>query len=123
MENDRFERGLKKLQEVDGNAGIEITENLGDLGKYVVEFAFGDIYSREGLSLRDREIATIAMLTALGGREPQLEVHINGGLNVGLTAKEIEEIIIQTVAYAGFPTAINGMNVLKKIQAEKQKNK
>ena len=119
MENDRFERGLKKLQEVDGNAGIEITENLGDLGKYVVEFAFGDIYSREGLSLREREIATIAMLTALGGREPQLEVHINGGLNVGLTAKEIEEIIIQTVAYAGFPTAINGMNVLKKVQAEK----
>ncbi len=114
-DNTRFEKGLKKLFEVDGNTGVEITENLGDLGRYIVEFAFGDIYSRENLSLRDREIATIAMLTCLGGREPQLDVHIHAGLNVGLTKQEIEEIIIQTVPYAGFPTAINAMNVLKKI--------
>lgn len=111
----RFERGLKKLHEVDGKAGIDIVENLGDLGKYIVEFAFGDIYSREDLSLREREIATIAMLTCMGGREPQLEVHIHGGLNVGLTEQEIEEIIIQSVPYAGFPTAINAMNVFKKV--------
>ncbi len=113
--SNRFENGLKKLFEVDGNAGVEITENLGDLGRYIVEFAFGDIYSRDGLSLRDREISTIAMLTCLG-REPQLEVHINAGLNVGLTKEEIEEIIIQTVPYAGFPTAINALNVLKKME-------
>ncbi|WP_052947629.1 carboxymuconolactone decarboxylase family protein [Aneurinibacillus tyrosinisolvens] len=48
-----------------------------------------------------------------GGREPQLRVHIGAALNVGITAKEIEEIIIQTVPYAGFPTAINAMNILK----------
>ncbi len=114
-DNSRFEKGLKKLFEVDGKTGIEITENLGDLGRYIVEFAFGDIYCRDGLSLREREIATIAMLTCLGGREPQLDVHIHAGLNVGLTKQEIEEIIIQTVPYAGFPTAINAMNVLKKI--------
>ncbi len=117
-DNIRFEKGLKKLFEVDGNTGVEITEKLGDLGKYIVEFAFGDIYSRECLSLREREIATIAMLTCLGGREPQLDVHIHAGLNIGLTKQEIEEIIIQTVPYAGFPTAINAMNVLKKINAE-----
>lgn len=117
-ENYRFEKGLKKLFEVDGNTGVEITENLGDLGRYIVEFAFGDIYSREGLSLRDREIATIAMLTCLGGREPQLDVHIHAGMNVGLTMQEIEEIIIQTVPYAGFPTAINAMNILKRVKAE-----
>ncbi len=113
-DNSRFEKGLKKLFEVDGNTGVEIIESLGDLGRYIVEFAFGDIYSREALSLRDREIATIAMLTCLGGREPQLDVHIHAGLNVGLTKQEIEEIIIQTVPYAGFPTAINAMNILKK---------
>ncbi len=114
-DNNRFEQGIKKLFEVDGSTGIEITENLGDLGRYIVEFAFGDIYSREGLSLKEREIATIAMLTCMGGREPQLDVHIHAGLNVGLTKQEIEEIIIQTVPYAGFPTAINAMNLLKKI--------
>jgi 4-carboxymuconolactone decarboxylase len=83
------------------------------MGRYIVEFAFGDIYSRPGLSLRDREIATLAMLAALGGREPQLRVHIQAALNVGLSRQEVEEIIIQTVPYAGFPTAINAFNVLK----------
>ncbi len=117
-ENGRFEKGLKKLFEVDGNTGVDITKNLGDLGTYIVEFAFGDIYSRDGLTLREREIATIAMLTCLGGREPQLDVHIHAGLNVGLTKQEIEEVIIQTVPYAGFPTAINAMNLLKKITTE-----
>jgi 4-carboxymuconolactone decarboxylase len=109
----RFERGLAKLAEVDGKAGEEVVAPLGDLGRYIVEFAFGDIYSRDNLTIREREIATVAMLTVLGGREPQLRVHIGAALNVGITAKEIEEIIIQTVPYAGFPTAINAMNILK----------
>lgn len=91
---------------------------LGDLGRYIVEFAFGDIYSREGLSLRDRELVTVAMLAAMGGREPQLEVHIGAALNVGLTEEEIEEAIIQTVPYAGFPTAINAMNAFKRVVAK-----
>lgn len=120
--NTRFEQGLKKLFEVDGSAGIDITNNLGDLGRYIVEYAFGDIYSRDKLTLREREIATIAMLTCLGGREPQLNVHINAGLNVGLTYEEIEEIIIQTTPYAGFPTAINAMNVLKQVDTSKLKH-
>jgi 4-carboxymuconolactone decarboxylase len=113
----RYQRGLAKLAEVDGKAGEEVVAPLGDLGRYIVEFAFGDIYSRPGLSLREREIATVAMLTALGGREPQLRVHIQAALNVGLSRQEIEEIIIQTVPYAGFPTAINALNVLKNCES------
>ena len=46
----RYERGLKKLAEVDGQAGTEVVAPLGDLGRYIVEFAFGDIYSRDSLS-------------------------------------------------------------------------
>ena len=111
----RFERGLAKLAEVDGSAGEEVVAPLGDLGRYIVEFAFGDIYSRPGLSLRDREIATVALLAGLGAREPQLRVHLAAGLNVGLTAKELEEIVIQTVPYAGFPTAINALNALRDV--------
>ena len=117
-ENERYQRGLAKLSEVDGRAGEEIVAPLGDLGRYIVEFAFGDIYSREGLGLRDREIATVAALTVMGGREPQLKVHIGAALNVGLTAEEVEEIILQTVPYAGFPTAINALNLLKTVTAE-----
>ncbi|MCB0212041.1 MAG: carboxymuconolactone decarboxylase family protein [Anaerolineae bacterium] len=117
QQDNRYERGLKKLAEVDGQAGAEVVAPLGDLGRYIVEFAFGDIYSRDSLSLREREIATVAMLTALGGREPQLRVHLNAALNVGLTAEEIEEIILQTIPYAGFPTAINAMNLFKAVNS------
>lgn len=117
-EQTRFERGLARLVEVDGKVGAEVVEPLGDLGRYIVEFAFGDIYSRGGLSLRDRKLATAAALTAMGGREPRLKVHAGAALNVGLTEKEIEETIIQTVPYAGFPTAINAINAFKEILAE-----
>jgi 4-carboxymuconolactone decarboxylase len=109
----RYERGVLKLAEVDGSAGEEVVAPLGDLGRYIVEFAFGDIYSRPGLSLRDRELTTVAALTVLAGREPQLRVHLAAALNVGVTTKELEEVIIQTVPYAGFPTAINALNALR----------
>ena len=116
-EQSRYKQGLKKLTEVHGQAGVDTTAALGDLGRYIVEFAYGDIYSRQGLSLRERAIATMALLTALGGREPQLEAHFHGALNVGLTPSEIEEIILQTIPYAGFPTAMNAANLLKKVTA------
>ncbi len=70
MSNDRFERGLKKLREVDGEAGERVMESLKDiapdLARYVIEFAFGDVYNSPGLDLRSREIAAVAALTALG---------------------------------------------------------
>ncbi len=86
-----------------------------DLGRYIVEFGFGDIYCRPGLTLREREIATIAALTALGTAAPQLKVHIEAGLNVGLTREEITETILQMVLYAGFPAALNGMFAAKEV--------
>lgn len=117
-EASRYERGLAKLAEVDGHAGEEVVARLGDLGRYIVEFAFGDIYSRPGLSLRERELATVAALTALGGREPQLRLHLGAALHVGLSVAELEETILQTVPYAGFPTAINAWTALKSVVAE-----
>ena len=60
MENERYERGLKKLEEVDGSHGMDLVRTLSqkvpDLARYLVEYPFGDIYSRPGLSLRDREL-------------------------------------------------------------------
>src|SRR5260370_35515513 len=105
----RYERGLKKMSEIYGGPVEQAIAPLRDLGRYMVEFPYGDIYSRNGLAVRDREIATIAMLTALGGRDPQLRVHMNSALNAGLTPDELYEIIIHTVIFAGFPTAINAL--------------
>jgi 4-carboxymuconolactone decarboxylase len=122
MENSRFERGLERLKEIDGAAGERVLESLADicpdLGRYIVEFGFGDVYSRPGLDLKQREIATIAALTALGTATPQLKVHIAAGLNVGLSREEIVETIVQMSLYAGFPAALNGMFAAKEVFAQ-----
>lgn len=86
-----------------------------DFATYLLEFPFGDIYSRPGLDLRAREIATIAALTAMGNAVPQLKVHIEAGLNVGLSREEITEIIMQMAVYAGFPAALNGLFAAKEV--------
>lgn len=123
MSSERFERGWKKLKEIDGEAGEKVIESLRDiapdLGTYTIEFPFGDIYSRPGLDLRSREIAVVGALTALGHAAPQLKVHINAALNVGVTRKEVVEIITMMAVYAGFPAALNGMAVAKEVFAER----
>lgn len=90
-----------------------------DFADYVLEFPFGDIYSRPGLDLRAREIATIAALAAMGNAAPQLKVHIEAGLNVGLSREEITEILMQMAVYAGFPAALNGLFAAKEVFASR----
>ena len=123
MENERLKRGTERLKEVDGNAGEHVISSLAeiapDLGRYILEFAFGDIYCREGLSLQEREIITITSLLTAGGCEPQLEVHINGSLNVGISPEKVIETFIQCIPYTGFPKVLNAVNVAKKVFAER----
>jgi len=115
----RYERGLKKLEEIDGQAGTAVVESLKDIAPdfadYLIEFPFGDIHSRPGLDIKSREIATIAALTAMGTAAPQLKVHIAAGLNVGLTREEITETIMQMAVYAGFPAALNGLFAAREV--------
>ncbi|AVI65932.1 MULTISPECIES: carboxymuconolactone decarboxylase family protein [Shewanella] len=124
MSNQRYVQGLAKLTEIDGEAGEKVIRSLADicpdLGKYIIEYPFGDIYQREGLDLKTRELATVAALTALGHCQPQLNVHINGALNVGCTPQEIVEVILQMSVYAGFPAALNGMFVAKTVFSERE---
>jgi 4-carboxymuconolactone decarboxylase len=121
MTPSRYERGLAKLHEIDGEAGANVIESLRDIApdfaRYLIEFPFGDIYSRPGLDLRSREIAVIASLTALGNAAPQLKVHIQAALNVGVTKDEIVEVIMQMAVYAGFPAALNGLFAAKEVFA------
>jgi len=86
-----------------------------DLGRYTIEFAFGEVLSRPGLDLKSREIATVAALTALGNARPQLVAHIGAALTVGCTQEEIIEIMIQMAVYAGFPAAFNGIAAAKEV--------
>ncbi|MCE0799027.1 MULTISPECIES: carboxymuconolactone decarboxylase family protein [Buttiauxella] len=122
MESERYLRGLEKLKEVDGHAGENVIKSLSDIApdfaRLLIEFPFGDIYSRPGLDLKAREIAVVAALTALGNATPQLKVHIQGALNVGCSEQEIIEVIMQMAVYAGFPCALNGLFAAKEVFAQ-----
>lgn len=116
---DRHERGVEKLREIDGQHGLDVIESLRDispdLGRYIVEFAFGDVYSRPWLSPRHRQLVTVGALTAFGDTAPQLRVHIGAALNVGLSRAQVIEALIHTVSYAGFPRVLNVMNVAREV--------
>ena len=119
MDQSRYKKGWAKLKEIDGEAGERVIQSLKniapDLATYVIEFPFGDVYSRPGLDLKSREIATVAALTAMGNAAPQLKVHIQAALNVGCTREEIIEIIIQMAVYAGFPAALNAAFIAEEV--------
>ncbi len=125
MDDTRYQRGWEKLKEIDGEAGEKVIARLQDiapdLARYTIEFPFGDIYSRPGLDLKSREIATVAALTALGNAAPQLQVHIHAALNVGCTRTEIVEVIMQMAVYAGFPAALNGMFAAREVFQERDR--
>ncbi len=88
--------------------------------QYIIEYAFGDVYNRTELALKSKELVVVAALTALGNATPQLQVHIHGALNVGCNIAEIQEVILQMWGYSGFPSAINGMLVLKDVVADRK---
>lgn len=121
MTQSRYERGLAKLAEIDGEAGTKVINSLSDIApdfaRYLIEFPFGDIYARPGLDVRSREIAVVAALTAMGNAAPQLKVHIEGALNVGVTHDEVVEVMMQMAVYAGFPAALNGLFAAKEVFA------
>ena len=124
MNNDRYGRGFEKLKEIDGQAGERVVESLKDnspdFARYIIEFPFGDVYSRTGLELKSREIATVAALVTMGNVLSQLKVHINGALNVGCSRTEIIEVIMQMAVYAGFPAALNGLFAAKEVFDERE---
>lgn len=126
MKNTRFENGMEQLKAIDGIGGENVIQSLADispdLGKFIVEFAFGDIYTRKELTLQERELITITSLLTAGGCEPQLEVHINGSLNVGIAPQKVIETFLQCIPYTGFPKVLNAIFVAKRIFEERNIN-
>ena len=121
--NERYTRGLAQLHAIDGRAGEEVVAALSeispDFARLLIEFGFGDIYARPTLDRRSKEIAVIAALAAMGTAAPQLKVHLNAALNVGVTRDEVVETMILMGVYAGFPAALNGLFAAKAVFAER----
>ena len=123
IDSERYQRGWDKLKEIDGQAGEMVIDSLSDIApdfaRLLIEFPFGDIYSRPGLDLRARELAVVAALTAMGNAAPQLKVHLHGARNVGCSEQEIIEVIMQMAVYAGFPAALNGLFAAREVFAQR----
>jgi 4-carboxymuconolactone decarboxylase len=123
-EPNRFERGSELIGQVygDPNAAENMMEGLGDIApdmaRFILEFPYGDIYSRPGVDMKKREIAVVAALTALGNARPQLKTHIRASLNVGVSEEEIIETIIQMALYAGFPASLNALDAAREVFQE-----
>lgn len=126
MAEDLYQKGIKKIQELtkspdDNPTGfMDIGEGFKDIApdlqKYVVEFAFGQIYSRPGISDKQRVMATITALVAQG--KPQIAMHIKTGLSVGLKPEEIVGVIIHLIPYVGFPSVLNALKVAQEVFKE-----
>lgn len=121
--SERYEKGQKKMQEVIGISGKAVVSSFEkiapDLSRYIAEFPFGDIYSRQGLDLQKKQLVTVSSLVTQGDTAQALEVHLNAALNVGLTPNEIIEALLQLLPYAGWPKVQNGVNVAAKVFKER----
>lgn len=127
MATDRYQKGIDKLQELILEEGDSPTGHMDigkgfsdvapDLEKYVVEFAFGDIYARPGIDNKQKVIATISSLVAQG--LPQIGMHVKTGLAVGLKPEEIIGTIIHLLPYCGFPKVLNALKVAQEVFDEK----
>lgn len=114
----RFEMGVKSMNQLGENRAQSVLDLFNDIAPdfavHLIE-CFGDFFTRSKLTLREREMITIASITTLGYAPDRLKTHIQGALNVGVKPHEIIEIIMQISYYAGFPAAVNAMLVVKEV--------
>jgi 4-carboxymuconolactone decarboxylase len=116
---DRYAKGLAKLAEFtspDASAthrriGEDLAAIAPDLGRYITEFAYGDIYTRDGLTNQQRAIITLSSLVTQG-TDPQVELHVNTALSAGVTPVEIVETVMHLIPYTGFPRVINALTIV-----------
>lgn len=124
--SDRFTKGLETIKqyvtEEEANRMVEhdaLADIAPDLRKMIVEFAYGDVYSRPGLDAKSRALVVITAVVTQGAA-PQTKTHITRGLHAGLTPKEIVEALYQLVPYIGFPRVQNALTIAQQVFQEKQ---
>jgi len=111
--SERYRRGVEILHQLTGESAEHLTSRVAeiapDFSRMTIEFPLGDLYARDVLSLREREIAAIGALAARGDAMAQLRVHVAAALRVGIGRPEVIEILMQTAIYCGFPSALNAL--------------
>lgn len=124
--SERFTKGLETIKqyvtEEEANRMVEhdaLADIAPDLRKMIVEFAYGDVYSRPGLDAKSRALVVITAVVTQGAA-PQTKTHITRGLHAGLTPKEIVEALLQLVPYIGFPRVQNALTIAQQVFQEKR---
>lgn len=124
MTSELYQKGMAEMRRHLGPAADawvkSIREIAPEFAKVNVEFPFGELYTREVLDDKTRELCTVAALTVQGFALPELKVHVQGALNCGASREEIVEVITQMIAYCGFPAATNGLLAAKDVFVENE---
>jgi 4-carboxymuconolactone decarboxylase len=121
----RYARGLEALGRISQASGEAVVNSFNDiapdLGRYIVEFSYGDVFARPNLDLKTRELATVAALTAKGTAADAvpLKVHVHAALNVGANRQEVVEAIMHMLPYAGFVSVQQAMTLAAEVFAER----
>lgn len=124
MSNELYNKGMETRRSVLGDAHVDKAEaNKTDFDKdfqeYITNNAWGTVWSRPGLTKRERSLITIALLAALGHDE-ELAMHIRATKNTGATEDDVKEVLLHTAVYAGVPVANGAIKIAKKIFAEEK---
>ena len=119
MSNELYEQGMKTRRAVLGDAHVDKAEAAKtdfdkDFQEYITASAWGAVWSRPGLTKRERSLITIALLAALG-HEEELAMHIRATKNTGATEDEVKEVLLHTGVYAGVPVTTGAMKIAKAI--------
>lgn len=122
MSSERYEAGLAVRRAVLGSTYVDKALAAADsfsapLQELVTENAWGTVWTREGLSRRDRSLITVAMLIALN-RPHEIKLHLRGALNNGLSREEIRELLLQAGVYCGMPAAVDAFRIARELFAE-----
>jgi 4-carboxymuconolactone decarboxylase len=118
-DSSRFDRGAQVLEQLFGFRPTS-EQTTDDFARVTIENLFGDVWSRPGLALRDRSLATVSALTVLG-REAELRQHLTGALRMGITREQIRELMLQLAHYGGWPVAVMGLRVAADVFAAADK--
>lgn len=122
MADDRYEQGMRVRRSVLGDAHVDraqakTTAFDADFQRFITEGAWGSVWSREGASLRERSMLTIALLAALGHWE-ELAMHVRATRNTGASIDDIREALFHVAVYAGVPAANRAFAVAKEVLNE-----
>ena len=122
MSTDRYKEGLRIRKEVVGEDQVNdwlenADEFTGPLEELIIEFGWGGIWARPGLSRQTRSLLTIVLLAAQN-RSDELATHLQNAVNNGCTHEEIREALLHTAAYCGIPTARSAIKLASRVLGE-----